>query len=32
LEKIGKNTNNNSWNQVSIQAGVNAWIGKLANG
>ena len=32
LEKLGKNTGNNSWNQVSIQAGVNAWIGKLANG
>ena len=32
IKKIGKNTNNNSWNQVSIQAGLNAWIGKLADG
>ena len=32
LSKIGTNTNNNSWNQISIEAGLNAWIGKLADG
>lgn len=28
---IGIN-NYNSWNQVSVQAGLNCWIGKLADG
>lgn len=29
---IGKNYNGNDWNHISHQAGVNAWIGKLASG
>lgn len=29
---IGKNTGGNDWNHISIQAGLNAWIGKLADG
>lgn len=29
---IGKNTNKNDWNHIKKQAGLNAWIGKLANG
>jgi hypothetical protein len=29
---IGKNTNKNDWNHVAHDAGVNAWIGKLADG
>ena len=32
LDLLGKNTNNNDWNHKSVDAGVNAWIGKLANG
>jgi len=32
LKKIGKNEYNNSWNQVAVDAGLNAWIGKLADG
>lgn len=32
LAKLGTNTSKNDWNHISIQAGVNAWIGKLANG
>lgn len=33
LAKIGKNTNNNDWNRASYTgAGLNAWIGKLADG
>lgn len=29
---LGKNAGGNDWNHVSVQAGLNAWIGKLANG
>lgn len=32
IQTIGKNTNANSWNEVSVQKGVNAFIGKLADG
>ena len=32
MQTIGENTLNNDWNSIEIQAGVNAWIGKLANG
>ena len=32
IELIGKNTFNNDWNHIDHQAGLNAWIGKLANG
>lgn len=29
---IGKNTYKNDWNHKTIEAGVNAWIGKMADG
>ena len=29
---LGKNTSKNDWNHITHQAGLNAWIGKLANG
>lgn len=29
---LGKNANGNDWNHISVQAGLNAWIGKLADG
>ena len=29
---LGKNNNGNDWNHIKYQAGLNAWIGKLANG
>jgi hypothetical protein len=32
LEVLGKNKYNNDWNHISRQAGLNCWIGKLANG
>ena len=32
LAKIGKNTGGNDWNHISMQAGLNAWIGTLADG
>lgn len=32
LQKLGINYNQNDWNHVSVQAGVNAWIGKLNDG
>lgn len=32
IKKIGKNNNDNDWNHVSVQAGLNCWIGKLADG
>ena len=32
LEEIGKNLYNNSWNQITHYAGLNAWIGKMADG
>lgn len=32
MKLLGKNKYNNSWNQIEHQAGLNAWIGKLADG
>lgn len=32
LSILGTNRNRNDWNHISRSAGVNAWIGKLANG
>ena len=32
LKILGKNQYNNDWNHVSVQAGLNCWIGKLADG
>ena len=32
LALLGKNQYNNDWNHINRQAGLNAWIGKLANG
>lgn len=32
ISKIGKNNNSNDWNHISLQAGVNGFIGKLADG
>lgn len=32
LKLLGTNTNKNDWNHIERQAGVNAWIGKLADG
>lgn len=32
LEILGVNSNRNDWNHISRQAGVHAWIGRLANG
>lgn len=32
LEKLGVNEYRNDWNHITIQAGLNAWIGKLADG
>lgn len=32
LNKIGKNQYGNDWNHINLQAGVNAFIGKLADG
>lgn len=32
MKLIGTNTNRNSWNQQTVWAGVNAWIGTLADG
>jgi hypothetical protein len=32
LQKIGKNAYNNDWNHAHVEAGLNAWIGKLADG
>lgn len=32
LELIGKNRNGNDWNHITTYAGLNAWIGKLADG
>lgn len=32
LEKLGKNVNNNDFNHIVRYAGLNCWIGKLANG
>lgn len=32
IKLIGKNVYENDWNHSSVQAGLNAWIGKLADG
>ena len=32
INLIGKNINKNDWNNTPIQAGLNAWIGTLADG
>lgn len=32
LEVLGKNTYNNDMNHIERKMGMNAWIGKLANG
>lgn len=32
LKLIGTNANRNDWNHITRQAGLNAWIGKLADG
>lgn len=32
IELIGKNTYGNDWNHIDRQAGLNCWIGKLADG
>ena len=32
LEVLGVNKNKNDWNHIERQAGLNAWIGKLADG
>ena len=32
LELLGKNNNRNDWNHISVQAGLNCWIGELADG
>lgn len=32
ISKLGKNTSGNDWNHASVQAGLNCWIGKLADG
>lgn len=32
LEILGVNKNKNDWNHIERQAGLNAWIGKLADG
>ncbi len=32
LNLLGKNTNKNDWNHIYREAGLNCWIGKLADG
>ena len=32
LERLGRNTYHNDWNHVTRKAGMNCWIGKLADG
>lgn len=32
LDLLGKNQYNNDWNHITRQAGLNCWIGKLADG
>ena len=32
LEILGKNSYGNDWNHIDRQAGLNCWIGKLADG
>lgn len=31
IQKLGRNSNNNDWNHLYVEAGVNGWIGKLAD-
>ena len=32
MQKLGTNIAGNDWNHIELQAGLNAWIGKLENG
>ena len=32
MNLLGKNTYGNDWNHIAVQASLNAWIGKLADG
>lgn len=32
IKKIGKNIYKNDWNHIDVDAGLNAWIGKFADG
>lgn len=32
ISLLGKNSNGNDWNHIDMEAGLNAWIGRLANG
>ena len=32
MAKIGKNSCGNDWNHISVEAGLNAWIGQLQDG
>ena len=32
INLLGKNTSGTDWNHIKVQAGLNAWIGKLADG
>lgn len=32
LKLLGKNSYNNDWNHITVQAGLNCWIGKLDDG
>lgn len=32
IEKLGKNLLGNDWNHTDLQAGLNAWVGKLKDG
>lgn len=32
IEKIGRNSTGGDWNHIDYRAGVNAWIGRLADG
>ena len=32
IKQIGKNSYGTDWNHIYVEAGLNAWIGKLANG
>lgn len=32
LKLLGTNSNKNDWNHISVQAGLNCWIGELADG
>ena len=32
IKKLGVNTNGNDWNHIQVKSGVNAWVGKFADG